>query len=154
MIYGNVVLGIDGLNGISGSIYDGKFNKYKLAKRNICHQSIFYHKDLFVELGNYDEKYPILADYFFNMRAFGLKNTNPMFINKVIAIYSNQGLSNREKDINFKHDKDSLVRTYLGLNVYLALLFSRNKLIKYFSRLLRSAGYSTINIVLKTKTIL
>ena len=35
----------------SGIIYDGKFNFFKLMEKNICHQGIFFRKDVFNEVG-------------------------------------------------------------------------------------------------------
>ena len=137
MIYGNVVLKNDGIVGPAGSIYDGQFDKYKLAKKNICHQAIFYKKEIFHELGKYDERYQILADWVFNMKAFASKKTNPTFINRIIALYDNHGLSDKEKDIKFKQDRNSLVKTYLGLRVYFYQKFSQSKAYRYGVRLLK-----------------
>jgi len=137
MIYGNVVLDKDGVVGPAGSIYDGQFDKYKLAKRNICHQAIFYKKELFQELGKYDNRYPMLADWVFNMKAFAEKKTYPTYINRIIAVYANQGLSDKKEDINFKHDRETLVKTYLGLRVYFYQKFSQSKAYRYGARLLK-----------------
>lgn len=137
MIYGNVVLKNDGVVGPAGAVYDGRFDKYKLAQKNICHQAIFYKRELFQELGKYDERYPMLADWVFNMRAFASKNTNPTFINRDIALYANQGMSDRGKDIKFKQDRDSLIKRYLGLKVYFGLKFSRSKVFRIGTQLFR-----------------
>jgi glycosyltransferase involved in cell wall biosynthesis len=38
-------------------IHNGQYDKYKLAKSNICHQSIFYEKSIFELIGKYELKY-------------------------------------------------------------------------------------------------
>ena len=139
MIYGNVILKNNGIVGPAGSIYDGQFDKYKLAKRNICHQAIFYKKELFANLGKYDDRYPILADWVFNMKAFASKSSKPTFINRIIAIYDNQGLSDKKQDINFRDDRTRLIKKYLGLKVYFSLKFSNSKAFTYGFRLLRGS---------------
>lgn len=37
-------------------------------ERNICHQSLWYRRDVFAAFGNYDLTYRLLADYDFNIR--------------------------------------------------------------------------------------
>lgn len=51
-------------------IYDGEFNGFKLSKRNICHQAIFYPKSIYKNR-KYDLNYRILADYNYNIISFG-----------------------------------------------------------------------------------
>ena len=56
IIYGNVL--IEGQAGWAknGQIYDGEFSLSKLIERNICHQAIFYKKEVFDKLGLYNIK--------------------------------------------------------------------------------------------------
>lgn len=91
-VYGDVVLKGDGLVGCDGQLYDGEFSLSKLLEKNICHQAIFYHKDLFQEIGKYNLGYPILADYDFNLKAFA--KHKPRYIKLEIANYYTGGLSN------------------------------------------------------------
>lgn len=137
MIYGNVFLKNNGVIGPAGSVYDGHFDKNKLAQKNICHQAIFYKKELFKELGKFDMKYPLLADWAFNMKVFGAENTKPFFIERIIAIYDNKGLSDKDKDANFLNDREDFVKKYLGLQVYYLLLFYRSKTYRFTTSLLR-----------------
>ncbi len=109
MIYGNVIWGN------TGRIYDGEFSKRKLFYNNICQQSIFYHRDLFSKLGKFELKYPILADWFFNMQAFSEKDTHPVFINCIVALYSEGGMSTANVDNIFYHDHEKIIKETFGL---------------------------------------
>lgn len=107
-LYGNVDLGN------TGRKYDGSFSKRKLIFNNICQQAIFYHRDLFKELGYFDLKYPLLSDWFFNMKAFSLKSTKPTYINQTIAIYSMNGMSSHNLDMEFFNEHAKLIRNIFG----------------------------------------
>lgn len=111
-VYGNVYM-IDRNN-----IYDGKFDKHKLNKRNICHQAIFYGKSVFDVIGKYDLRYIIKADYVLNLRCFGDKNIKKTYINYIIADYEGHGLSCSQKDDNFIKDRAKLVKDCLGVKEY------------------------------------
>ena len=96
-IYGNA--------SISGSVpwakgeenYGGKFNLYRLLRRNICHQAIFYNRS-FLQKNNlgYKTEFPISADWDLNIRCFLL--TKPTFVNRTIGIFQGGGKSSRESD--------------------------------------------------------
>jgi len=116
-LYGDVVYGN------TGRIYGGGFTKRMLTKENICQQGIFYHVDLFKILGNFDLKYPLLADWVFNMRAFALSGTKPTHLNVIVAEYSLAGASNRIIDVAFAKDRFALINKYLGFSYYLLAIF-------------------------------
>jgi len=97
--------------------YDGKFNKYKIMIKNICHQAIFYPKSVF-EYYNFDLNYPISADQNLNIQLFGDKNFKFKYFDKIIAQYSGDGLSTRIKDNNFIADKYKVYKKNLPLAVY------------------------------------
>ena len=100
-------------------IYDGEFNKHKLNKRNICHQAIFYERNIFNLVGKYDFKYGTKADYALNLRCFGCRGINKIYINEVIADYEGFGLSYEKKDGNFLKDRPKLVKECLGNKEYI-----------------------------------
>ena len=69
---------------------------YKDAGPNepgICHQCIFYRKELFDRLGGYDLKYRIFGDFDFNIRAFDFAGDRYKYIPFVIANFDLGGLS-------------------------------------------------------------
>ena len=61
----------------------------RFRERNICHQSIWYHRDLFEKFGVYDLQYRFLADYDFNIRLY----QNGAVFNPVDAIVVNYSLT-------------------------------------------------------------
>ena len=76
---------------------------YKDAGPNepgICHQCIFYSKELFDRLGGYDLKYRIFGDFDFNIRAFDFAGHRYKYIPYVIANFDLGGLSTL---VNSKH---------------------------------------------------
>lgn len=94
--------------------YDGAFDPSKLRQRNICHQSIFYGREIFDELGSFDLKYTILSDYAFNLRCFGSDRVRKVHVDLVIADYEGDGISSRKYDQAFLLDKAGLILRHLG----------------------------------------
>lgn len=102
--YGNVIK-------TSGNYrYDGEFNPAKLGIKNICHQSIFYPKNIY-KRDSYELKYHLLADYVYNIKHF----KDMEYINLDVAIYNNiSGLSSVSKDKEYIKDQYKLIIKYLG----------------------------------------
>lgn len=78
-------------------VYDGEFDKKKIMFRNICHQAIFYKKDLFEKIGLYDTRYNILGDYVFNLLCFADDKISKKYVDLIISNYD-AGISSRSKD--------------------------------------------------------
>ncbi|MGD0845166.1 MAG: glycosyltransferase family 2 protein [Geobacteraceae bacterium] len=119
LLYGDV------LYGDTGTTYGGAFTRLKLTKKNICQQGIFYRSDLFQTLGHFDLKYPLLADWVFNMKVFSLRESRPEHLDMVVAEYSLSGASNRSLDTYFARDRFHMIRKFLGISCYLYALASR-----------------------------
>ncbi|MFZ1538463.1 MAG: glycosyltransferase family 2 protein [Chromatiaceae bacterium] len=98
LIYGNVLR--------PGQIlYGGRFTYRTLLERSICHQSLFYRKDVFGLFGYYNMKYLVYADQAFNFKLFyGLDESAIIFVDQIIARFSEGGLSSREFDNAFWRD--------------------------------------------------
>lgn len=97
-------------------IYDGKFTKFKMMFHNICHQAIFYNKEVFKNK-QFDLKYKLLADYAFNLSHYDEKSFH--YIPILVAFYNDiDGSSSQIKDINFKVDKIEYIRK-LGAGFYM-----------------------------------
>jgi len=126
--YGNVY------RPIIDRIYDGKFSAYKLACKNICHQSIFYSRCIWDKY-SYDLKYPIFADYELNLRCFADAHINFQYIPVTIAVFSDEGgLSPTQVDVAFEKDKLSLIKDVFPLWIYF-LMFIRLFLLKILAHL-------------------
>ena len=61
--------------------------KEHLINGMFCHQSILHKRSLFEQIGEYDTKYKIAADYAFLFRGFFLKNSSYSYINSAIVTY-------------------------------------------------------------------
>jgi len=88
-------------------VYDGKFSSLKLVKRNICHQSILYPKEIFDHL-HYNLRYPVMADYAFNIINFNKFNWE--YLPFTVSIFNDyDGTSQKKSDLNFEKDKLLLI---------------------------------------------
>ena len=87
-----------------GDQYDGKFSNQKIAKKNICHQSIFCARSVYDKVGMFDLKYKIQADWEHNWRWFFDAEITCKYYNRIIAYYEQDGLSSGKKDLEFRRD--------------------------------------------------
>ncbi len=101
VVYGNVLVNGDTEWAKHGELYDGEFKLDKLMNQNICHQAIFYHKDVFVKCGMYNLKYTICADHDFNLRVAAKYKMK--FIDHIICVFSAGGLSSAR---DYVHEND------------------------------------------------
>jgi glycosyltransferase involved in cell wall biosynthesis len=102
----------------SKRVYSGESSLEKLVydQISICHQAIFYSRRTFDIIGNYNLKYFIHADYDFNIRCFKNKDLRIKYIDQIIVIFNEGGLSGMnsnadgfhteltEQNIREKHD--------------------------------------------------
>jgi glycosyltransferase involved in cell wall biosynthesis len=98
LLYGDVSLSID------SRPYDGRFNRFKLLRRNICHQAIFYQRSVFERVGFYNTKYRSLADWEFNIRCFNDQGIYKRYVPLQIAEYEGGGKSQTMPDLAFQED--------------------------------------------------
>lgn len=117
LIYGNVQFDD------TGTIYNGSFPRRKLYFNNICQQAVFYHRDLFRNIGNFDLKYHLHADWVFNMKAFARSDTRPKYVQRTIASYSLSGMSSKNVDHVFFQEHAELIREIFGYPEYLYFKF-------------------------------
>jgi len=67
-----------------------------LFEQNICHQAIFYRRQLFADIGPYNLRYPVWADWDFNIRCFSNPALVTRYMDIVVARYNDlTGLSAR-----------------------------------------------------------
>ncbi len=92
VMYGSVRIVGDAPWAADGSLYDGRFSLRKLLTRNICHQAMFYRRDLIEEsIGIYAIEFPVCADWDFNLRCRA--KTRFHFLDLTIAIFKTGGQS-------------------------------------------------------------
>lgn len=118
VIYGNVL--IKGSTGWAenNQIYDGKFEFDKLLKKNICHQSIFYHNEVFQNKIKFDINYPVCADWNFNLIIF--KKYRFKYIEKTISIFNAGGVST-----NVFNNYDDVEKWYNLIKFYRFRIFNK-----------------------------
>lgn len=126
LLYGNVYFKN------SNRKYDGEFSLSKLAEKNICHQAIFYRREVLLQFGGFNLKYPILADYELNLRLFANNKVSVKYIDLTIAEFSESGLSSKSTDLQFFYDKPAIIQNifenYLALPAYHHALFIKGEL--------------------------
>lgn len=84
-------------------------------KKNIPHQAEFIKKSLFKEIGFYDLKYKILADYDFNLRVL-LNNKSYCLIDRCISIVEPNGLSCSSKNVlKIQQEYEKIISSHIPL---------------------------------------
>ncbi len=100
----------------SGCIDIKPFNPVKFAIGNICHQCIFYPRELYTKQ-QYNINYRIYADYAYNLSAW--KEFTFHHIPILISIFNDQGVSGRCVDNEFNRDKRNLLVSSVGWKAYI-----------------------------------
>lgn len=103
MIYGEVYLVRSQKN------YDGPFDFLKMTDRNICHQAILYHASVFRQFGGFDLRYPIMADYVFNLSAFVAMGHLIHYVPLTISRFLGGGVSETARDPIFHYHKFRII---------------------------------------------
>lgn len=76
-----------------GGDYGEMFDADKLLYENICHQAIFFHKNIYAFTGLFNLQYKAQADWDHNMCWFFSGGVRHSYLNRHIAVYSDGGLS-------------------------------------------------------------
>lgn len=116
VIYGNVIIIGSTTWAKDGDVYDGPFSTEKILQKNICHQAIFYKKSLLDQIGNYNLKYTVCADWDYNLRAWAI--TNFQFTNQIIAEFNVGGISSTKDDVDFRNDYLKNILSYFNFSIF------------------------------------
>ena len=100
-------------------IHGGEFCPMRIKTQNICHQSIFYHRDIFKLHGKYEKKYKIYADWSLNLKCYGNPKIKKQYIQHLIADFEGGGLSANTIDTKFLRHLPRLIRKNFGVESYL-----------------------------------
>jgi glycosyltransferase involved in cell wall biosynthesis len=101
LVYGNVQLTGNALWAKDDVIYDGAFSIGKLLKKNICHQSIFYSRQIINKVGNYNTDYRICADWDYNLHCFAVGKA--VFFDRIVSLFKGGGESTNVMENNFTY---------------------------------------------------
>lgn len=115
MIYGNVL-----------SVDDKSKFQYELGKkitlndlkecRMIPHQGVFVKKELFEMYGLFNENYKICSDFDFVVKCFKYDETDIKYMNKIVAVYSQGGISTRPENARLlKKEFNDIVNKHFGV---------------------------------------
>jgi glycosyltransferase involved in cell wall biosynthesis len=123
--YGNVYFPL------TNQIYDGKFSYVRMLTKNICHQAIFYPKTVF-EKYQFLNEYPLLGDFHLNIIINSDSNFRFKFIDILIAIFSEKGMSTNDIDKKFQDDHLKIIQKHYSIVIYL-YIYLRLSISKLFN---------------------
>jgi hypothetical protein len=127
LIYGDAII-LD-KNGNESSHRNKSFKRLNLLKKTICHQSIFFKKSLFNELGSFNTDFRIKADYEWLLRYyFKKKNTNVLHIPCFISKYKLGGFSSDSK-LDKLEKKIIIKKYYSAPEIFLYLMLNIRSII-------------------------
>ena len=138
-IYGDV----ERINPYNRLQHNYGYNKWNICTNIICHQAIFYSKEIFELLGKYDLNYRISADQIKNIECFGNKDIKKKYINTIIADYNGGGISDFEDDKIYPKGKGKIILKNLGFIYFIFFIF-RERLVSLLSFLKLKSKISTI----------
>lgn len=101
-----------------------RLNRYKLAKHNFNHQTIFYPSGVFRQF-KYETKYKLWADYYLNIQLFFKTDYKFIYRNLIITRFNDKGASGNNEDREFIKDKKKILHKILPLDA-LAFYYGRN----------------------------
>lgn len=129
IVYGDVLM--------SGRRFDGVFTYRKLCDHNVCHQAVFYGRDVFAKCGGYDLKYKGVADWTFNLKCFAAPGVTTRYVPVMISRYEGGGISERGDDA-FDRDRRRNIREFAGTRAL--LLYEWDKVAYQVRRVFRVLG--------------
>jgi glycosyltransferase involved in cell wall biosynthesis len=112
LVHGDVRMMGPNLTGTPvGGRYAGPIDLARLQRANVCQQAVFYRRTLFDVLGGFDERFPLHADWAFNLRA---AIRGPWrWIDLVVADYAATGASGARHDPAFQAARPWMLRDAL-----------------------------------------
>jgi glycosyltransferase involved in cell wall biosynthesis len=116
VVYGNVQVVGNAPARRMAPVYDGIFDLEKLLKKNICHQAIFYRAKFLKQIGEYNTRYAMWADWDFNLRCWS--KTDFKYMDTIVADFYTGGLTGTSSDECFTREVARNVLQYLGVSVY------------------------------------
>ena len=145
ILYGNVLLIGNAGWAKDGQIYDGYFSKHKIILKNICHQSIFYHREVFETIGLYNTAYKICGDHDFNIRASA--KFKYQFVNIIVAKFYGGGKSSINDEF-FVQNFDEIIIKHHVKTLHLININNRNLLKSAHSSFMRNQKALSLYLVL------
>jgi glycosyltransferase involved in cell wall biosynthesis len=98
-------------------LYDGEFSEWKITNRNICHQAIFYPKQVF-EFYQFNPHYKVYADHYLNIQCFTDKRFKFCYLPILVTLFNNGGFSAKNSDPAFAKAVKLLVKERCSVKIY------------------------------------
>lgn len=102
-VYGNVMVKGDSDWMKDGEIYMGETSLATLFEKNLSHQCILYHENIFRDGNRFNLNYPICADFDLNLRCFA--SYAVAYTPLVVSVFATGGISSNEVDERFETEK-------------------------------------------------
>ena len=97
-----------------GTVYDGPFTLEKLLQKNICHQAVFYPASVKTKIGHYSLKYPVTADWDYNLHCYSRYRFT--YVDRIMTIFRTGGKSSGEDLFSFYREMPEKVIEYFNLD--------------------------------------
>jgi glycosyltransferase involved in cell wall biosynthesis len=94
LVYGNVLL--ENSTGLTKCRQDSRLDRKLLARRTVCHQSIFARRGELSKYDGFSENYKVISDYEWLLKLVHSK-VNSLHVNRDISIWGTEGISNISK---------------------------------------------------------
>lgn len=149
-VYGNVKIVGDTSWAKDGEIYRGETSVAELLTSNICHQCIFYSKEIF-ENKLYNIQYKVLADYDFNI--YCASRYQIYYVPVTVSFFNAGGISSRFKDSSFEQEKWSNTVIYFKNKLFDKSLYKyRYEVKKTVGFFLKKSKFKLAFVALKAYT--
>ena len=96
-------------------VWDGPWTPEKFRTRTPCQQAIFYDRRVFARHGLFEQRFKTMADYAMNIRCFGDRRIEKVYLNEIIADYEGGGYSANVRDELFHSERPELLKRHLGI---------------------------------------
>jgi len=96
-------------------VWDGPWTPEKFRTRTPCQQAIFYDRRVFARHGLFEQRFKTMADYAMNIRCFGDRRIEKIYLNEIIADYEGAGYSASIRDELFHSERPELLKRHLGI---------------------------------------
>lgn len=104
---------------ISGkSLANFNINEQFFIDRTLFHQATFIKKDLFTQIGLYDENLIISSDFDFFIRSIIKKHVSTKYIPLIISDYDPNGISSQKSDLVYQERSLVLSRYFSGIHLF------------------------------------
>lgn len=89
--------------------YPDKISKRFLYENSLCHQTMFLKKDLFTKIGLYNEKFRIMADWEWTIKAILKEKQTYRHLSAIISNYKMDGISYTNEQL-FRDERGIIIK--------------------------------------------